>query len=96
MRAMRLEREAASRKAKSPTKNHRQKPEHPRNSRLHKEPSCFIGVLKEGWNYRLDLFKYHLGEFTRTIIPTLFCLKAEVDNGAYEPSHRRGAPENEQ
>ncbi len=55
-------------------------PLHPRESPLHKEPSKFSGVFAEWWGHRVELMKYHFAVLKRKFIPTLFCLRAEVDN----------------
>ena len=55
-------------------------PLHPRESPLHKEPSKFSGVFAEWWGHRVELMKYHFAVLKRKFIPTLFCLRAEVDD----------------
>ena len=81
MRAMRereamLGRACAKRKQKQP----QEKPVHPRESRLHREPSRFRGVITEWWNHQVKLMKYHYSRFKQNKLPTIFCLRAEVDD----------------
>ena len=39
-----------------------------------------LSGLIEWWNDRIELLRYHCQRIKRNIIPTLFCLRAEVDN----------------
>jgi DNA-nicking Smr family endonuclease len=84
MRAMR-EREAIRKKRHTPQQQQQQqqqkqqKPKHPRESRLHREPSKFAGVLKEDWGHRVELIKFYCNNIKQNFIPYFFCLKAEVE-----------------
>ena len=66
--------------AKQKKKQPREKPANPRESRLHREPSQFSGVFTEWWSYRVELMKYHYSRFKQNTLPTIFCLRAEVDD----------------
>ena len=83
MRAMRLHNKTIqdqATKAKKGSKKGHAKPLHPRESRLHREPSRFTSVLKEGWDYRVELMKYHFARLKRNLLPTLFCLRVEIED----------------
>lgn len=77
------DREAAGRKRGLPqktTQTPQAKPVHPRESPLHREPSRFRGVFAEWWGYHVEIIKYHFSRIKHRAIPTLFCLRVEVDN----------------
>ncbi len=78
LRAMRLKKEAKAHKLVKPSKLQRPHParEHPN----YKEPSRFSGVFKEWWNDRAEIIKYHYQRIKRDILPTIFCIKVEVDD----------------
>ena len=86
---------AATRKTTAPiVKKRRTKPE-----RLNREPSKLGLALKDWWAFQKANIKYYCccwKDLRHGLLPTICCLRAEVDDGAYEPQRRGRAAHSEQ
>ncbi len=77
-----------------PEKAKKQKPQNP--IQLNRESSNIRFTVNEWTSYWKEMIKYQWNRVRHRAIPVLCCLTAEVDNGAHEPSSRRGVTQPEQ
>lgn len=93
-KAARLAAEAAAAAKQPLTKKKGAKPKSP--IQLNRESSQFRAAFSDWRAFYKSMVKYHWNRARHRAIPVLCCLTAEVDDGAYESSGRRGVTQSEQ